>query len=315
MRSTTTTSPTIAIFCASVLIGATLWPVAPAVAQQPSESGGGQDSAEEQSAEQDEPSFKELTQRAGRAFGQKDYEGAAEAFKQAYEIRQVPNLLYNIGRTLEKQGEFEEAVTYYERFVSQPDVEHKARRDALERLKTLREVIALREEGEQDQAERVQSERDASEDTALAQTDVDDKDASGQAGDQPADDQPDQNQPDQNQLGQTSVEESYTLAYTFTGMGVASLAAGGVFAALAAGSSSDADDAATLSARRSAAESGELNAGLADGFVAGGALLSAVGLYFFLAPPTHEVAGADSAASLQPSVGRDGASVTFTLEF
>ncbi|MFP4599582.1 MAG: hypothetical protein ACLFVJ_15085, partial [Persicimonas sp.] len=136
-------------------------------------------------------------------------------------------------------------------------------------------------------------------------------------GDEDATGQSAGNQPDQNERSRTSVEESYTLAYTFTGLGVASLAAGGIFAALAAGSSSDADDAATLSARRTAAESGELNAGLADGFVAGGALVSAVGLYFFLAPPTHEVAGAeaDSAASVQPSVGRDGASVTFTLEF
>lgn len=50
-----------------------------------------------------------------------DYAAALDRFERAIEISPVGNLLFNIGRTLEKLGRSAEALTYYERFVNSPD--------------------------------------------------------------------------------------------------------------------------------------------------------------------------------------------------
>lgn len=47
-----------------------------------------------------------------------DYEAAAEAFKSAYEIREFPQFLFNVGASYEKLGDYEQAVFFYERYVA-----------------------------------------------------------------------------------------------------------------------------------------------------------------------------------------------------
>jgi tetratricopeptide (TPR) repeat protein len=285
-------------FAVLILCAAVGWAPASAFAEDDPPA----DGADEPAAEA--PSFEELARQGSQAFADKDYAAAIEAFEAAYEVRQVPNLLYNIARTYERKGDFDEAVTYYERFVNQPEVDLKARRDALERIKTLREVLALREEGEEVDREEVAREGSEPE---LAETPVDRADP--EADPEPA--------PEPARAAPPS--PSYALAYTFAGLGVASLGAGGVFGTLAAGSLSEADGAATLSERRRAIDSAHTQAAVADGLFVGGALLSAVGLYFAISPPdaqaSSDVRSASTRPRLEPRVGPGGASMTFTLDF
>lgn len=43
--------------------------------------------------------------------------GALRSYKQAYEVTPDPHLLYSIGRVLQKQGKFAEAIPYYCQFI------------------------------------------------------------------------------------------------------------------------------------------------------------------------------------------------------
>jgi tetratricopeptide (TPR) repeat protein len=82
-----------------------------------------------------------LSERAIGEFSAKNYAGAVELFKQAYEVDPQPNYLFNIGRVYEEAGEFEDAVEYYAKFVKQPGVDLDSREVALERLRVLRGVL------------------------------------------------------------------------------------------------------------------------------------------------------------------------------
>lgn len=286
---------TLALVVIGLLSIGPMWPVPSALAQQAA------DEQDDNASPSDKERFRQLAAAGSKAFAAKDYEKAEKAFRQAYEIKPVPNLLYNIGRALEKQGDFEGATDLYEKFVNEPDVELKARRDALQRLKTLREVLALREEGEDVDQEEVEQKQGEHE---LAEADADKTEG----------DKTDGQQADEQQVEEPPVvvENDYTLAWTFTGLGAATLVGSGAFAALAAIEKSNADDAATLAERRDAAETGQTYATVADGMLATGAVLTGVGLYYFVSPPQEE---RPQGARLAPSVGPDGASVTFTLDF
>jgi hypothetical protein len=54
-------------------------------------------------------------QRGKTLYKQQDYAGALRSFQTAYDRRQTPILLANIGRTLQKLGRPKEALEYYER--------------------------------------------------------------------------------------------------------------------------------------------------------------------------------------------------------
>lgn len=54
-------------------------------------------------------------QRGKSLYKQQDYTSALKAFQTAYDRRQTPILLANIGRTLQKLGRPKEALDYYER--------------------------------------------------------------------------------------------------------------------------------------------------------------------------------------------------------
>ncbi len=99
-----------------------------------------QDDASEQDVE-----FNRLTSEAAKNFEAGRYDAAADFFMKAYEIKPVSNILYNVGRVYEKAGELQLALDHFERFVKAPNVEQAARQDAIERIKTIREVLALEE--------------------------------------------------------------------------------------------------------------------------------------------------------------------------
>ena len=102
------------------------------------------------SPEQNEE-FKRLTTEAAQKFEAGDFEPAAKLFLEAYEIKPVSNILYNVGRIYEKAGNLPLALENFEKFVKSPNVEQEPRRDAVERIKTIREVLALEDDGQKDQ--------------------------------------------------------------------------------------------------------------------------------------------------------------------
>lgn len=59
---------------------------------------------------------KEHFDKAIKYYDQKHFEEALSEFKAAYAVRQMPYLLINIGRILQKLGRPQEAISYYERF-------------------------------------------------------------------------------------------------------------------------------------------------------------------------------------------------------
>ena len=97
----------------------------------------------------DQAQFDQLVEEAGGHFEKEEYDLAVQKFKEAYGVKPVSNILYNIARIYEKAGDIDNAIDYYDQFVVAPDVEQEPRQDALERLKTWREIKELREKGEE----------------------------------------------------------------------------------------------------------------------------------------------------------------------
>lgn len=64
--------------------------------------------------------FDALIQKAGEARRQGDAETTLSLLEQAYEIRPLPELLNNIGRTLEDMGRYREAANAYRRVIEDP---------------------------------------------------------------------------------------------------------------------------------------------------------------------------------------------------
>ena len=233
---------------------------------------------EEGSTQED---FSSLTKRGAQAYRSENYEQAVEFFKRAYEVRQVPNLLYNIGRAHEKLGNFEDAIEYYEQFANEPDVDMKARRDAIDRADTLSKVVERRKKGEEvdeEEIERQQSEG------GLAQT-------------------------------ETRMERDYTLAYIFAGAGVATLATSGIFALQAGNAHSDFEEAASVQDMRDARSRGQTASVIADSMLIAGIALSGVGVYFFLQPPEQEVPVSEAKLRVAPSFGAGQAGMSLTVDF
>ena len=244
------------------------------------------ESEESSSDEADEASldFGALVEKGQKAFANEKWQVAADAFERAYQMNAEPNLLYNIGRAYESAGEFETAITYFEKFANQAGVEMQSRKDALERIETLREVVALRRQGEEVDEEKVKSETS---DRELA-------DADGEA--------------------ESARESNFLPAGILTGIGGASLATGTVFAVLTTSVHEDFQSAQTLDARRSASEQGSTYALLADGLLISGGAITAVGLALAIWPPQTRKAAAER-PRVTPMATRGGAGVSIDFDF
>jgi tetratricopeptide (TPR) repeat protein len=245
--------------------------------------------------------FEAVIARAAAKYEAKDYAGAIEEFKRAYEIKQVSNLLYNIARTYEKMGKFEEALEYYDRFVNEPEVSVEARTDALARLKALREVVALRKAEAQERAKAEEAKRQAEEEARKKAEEEARKKAEEEARKKA-------------EAAKPRPEADYTMSYIFLGAGGAALIGSGVFAFLASGSHADFEDATTLEARRDAASSGKTQSLVADSLLGVGVVLAAVGVVFFVMSSSEEGA-AKTTLRMMPEVGADGAAVRLRLDF
>lgn len=251
-------------------------------AQAQTDGSESESSTSESSDAESSEEFQKLVSAGRSAYGSKNFIEAAEAFKKAYALEPVPNLLYNIGRVYEKAGEFEKAISYYEKFVNQPNIAMKNRQDALDRMRTLREIIALREEGKEVDDEEVEQKQS---DRGLA-----------------------------NSGGATKTQNDYTLAYVFLGSGIATLTGAGVFGILTANAHSDFQNAVTRGERRNAAEQGETYGVVADSLLVAGTALSGIGVFFLLSPAQKEVPRGN-AARVVPVVTPSSAGLKLNLDF
>jgi tetratricopeptide (TPR) repeat protein len=255
--------------------------------QQPGASSETPSKASDDSADVD-ARYKALTQKAAKAYADEDYKRALTLFEQAYELKQVPNLRYNMGRIEEKRGRFNESIAHYETFVGLAGVDIKARKDALDRLSTLREVVALRDKGEAVDEAKVDAE---SEDRKLAAANRAQNDKSAR------------------------IERDYTLTYITLGLALASYGTSGYFALQARQANSDFDDATTRAARREAASSGQTSSIVADSMLGLGAVMTGLSIYFFLSPSETETRPDQTAMELSPQIGPDGAGMSFSVQF
>lgn len=270
---------------AALLIGVGLF-VASGVISLPSavaqEEGGAANSGS--SAEED-ADFETLVEEGRNAYSEEDWLGAAEAFERAYQQRQIPNLLYNIGRSYENAGEFKKAIQYYEQFINQPDIDIDNRKDALDRIDTLEKVVDVSDEEEREQAEAEEPETPGSAETTEPDTDP-------------------------------TVErrDDYTLAVVLLSTGGAGLISGTVFSILTANAHSDFESAENLSDRRDAADRGRTFGTLADAFLISGGALTAAGVGLVVWPLQTETA-TESEARLRPVLSPHRAGLQLDVQF
>lgn len=96
--------------------------------------------------------YTQLVELAQQDFEAKRYDDALTALDQAYRIKPSPNLIYNKARILEAKGDLEGALTQYEAFAISPDVDLEYRKETLERIRVLKEVLALKDSPKQEQS-------------------------------------------------------------------------------------------------------------------------------------------------------------------
>ena len=233
--------------------------------------------------------YKAYLAQAQELYSQEDYVGAAQAYQAAYDLKPNPNLLYNIARIYEKAGKFEEAITYYERFAREPDIKLDARKDAIERLKALREVVALDNPPDPEPDPKDTPDPEPDPDKIVK-----------------ADPDPD---PEPEPVGETN----YTPAIITLGAGVLALGGGGAMGVLASNAATEAEGATSLGDFQAAAQNGSTYALAADGlFILGGALTITGVVLLLTASP--EEASSDQAV-ITPVVGPDGVGVTTFMRF
>lgn len=232
--------------CAALLVaGPTLATATPAAAHQ------------QQAAPADRKAEAEaLSESAVEAFGEKRYDESIKQFEQAYALDSNPNYLFNIGRVYEEKGDLQQAVTHYQRFVSQPGVDLDSREAATARLKVLREAL--------DQLE--------SEEEKAVEEDPIDEPVDEQPIADPTDDDP---RPDRKR-GQRIA------GYTLLGMGGAGLIVGGILGGLASSKANDADNAEFVDDTLRMRDDARRQARAADAMFITGGVLAATGLVLVL---------------------------------
>jgi tetratricopeptide (TPR) repeat protein len=91
-------------------------------------------------AESPEAKVERLANAAVSAYKGADYKRAVELLQQAYEIRQVPALLYNMAKAYDKLGDIDHAADAYRRYANSADADPKLKERAEARVTTLDEA-------------------------------------------------------------------------------------------------------------------------------------------------------------------------------
>lgn len=86
--------------------------------------------------------FSQQLNRGLRLYEEEDYSGALSAFESAYEMQQLPRLLYNMGRAHMKLGHAQEALKRYQQFLRlDADAPEDIRKQALEGINRANELL------------------------------------------------------------------------------------------------------------------------------------------------------------------------------
>jgi tetratricopeptide (TPR) repeat protein len=238
------------------------------------------DSSESQmSAEERARKVEQLAAEGATAYRNGDYDNAVSFFKKAHALEPVPNLLYNIAKSYEKQEKYKEAVAYYQKFVVAPEVDTKARQAALQRIESLREIADLKE-GD-----------DAAGDGVASSGEGDDKTV------EPAE------------------TDNSTAKWTMGG-GVALLGAGTIVGlAMASPAADRVQTGATYADRKAAQDDARTYALVADGLLISGAVVTGIGLYLYFSDNEAAPEQTASKAVVTPWITSSSAGVGMSLDF
>jgi tetratricopeptide (TPR) repeat protein len=222
-------------------------------------------------ADSPEAQVERLASEAVNAYRGADYNHAVELLQKAYEIRQVPALLYNMAKAYDKLGDTEHASDAYRRYVASLDADPKLKAKAEARLTQLEQVERRKREAAERAAE---AQRSPSRTEPHANIDT-----------PPGPPPPSQAEVIREKLRHERQSERKRARWVALGMGVTTVALGGTAIGLSVSALSLQNQWASLyggdeDTRRALKSSAQLRAGLADGFYALTAVSAAITTYF-----------------------------------
>ncbi|MDB4968282.1 MAG: hypothetical protein JWN44_3971 [Myxococcales bacterium] len=224
-------------------------------------------------AESTEVQVERLAADAVNAYRGADYNRAVELLQRAYEIRQVPALLYNMAKAYDKLGDVEHAADAYRRYADSADADPKLKSKAESRLVFL-------EEARRKKAATARSMEPRAEPRAVQPEAP--KPAQLEAPTQPP---PPTAEQIRDKLRQERMRERRRDKMIALGLGVGAVAFAGVAIGLSVHALSLESDwsqqyGGDETARRALVKDAKLSAGIADGFYAATAVAAGVGAYF-----------------------------------
>lgn len=250
-----------------------------------------------QSDEEVAREVEKLSAEASERYYEKDYAAAIDLFQKAYALDPVPTLLFNIAKCYEKQQQWDEAIDFYELFVVEPEIDSEDRKTAMERINKLREI------------------KETQEDLENKNTDPDGgAGVSGREGE------------GKGPIKEEAEGPSTLPGYLLLGGGIAALAGGGYFGLQAYNNEQLFEQSDDTSVKQEARDQGRRQAIIADGFYAGGVVLSAIGVVMLVRAsraseaPVEESETSEGQAVLQdvevsPLFGRDLQGLSLQLRF
>jgi tetratricopeptide (TPR) repeat protein len=226
------------------------------------------------SSEQQED-YDAMLQEAVEHYGARRYEDAIALFKDALDIQEEPELLYNIARSYERLADSEEAVSWYEKFLKMPGTTGDLRTRALTNIAALRREIAAKEEVRRaEQSQRASAgQGDGSTEDGLTGDREGGPDADG--GNYTSDEN--EYKSDEHSSSDTSGKRLKVIGLSLLGGGVAVMATGSIFGGLALATKGDYDSAGFDPERIDFREDMTRNALIFDIVFTTGAVLTAAG--------------------------------------
>ena len=206
-----------------------------------------------------EESFDTLTEQAAEKYSEGDYDGAIALFERAYALDPEPNILFNIGRIYEESGNYEDAIVYYERFISEPQVDLDAKQVALDRRDLAKAVVEIQKKDAEPQPVE----------TTPAETTPPTETTPVEPPEEEAPPKPRNVRP---------------IGYALLGTGAAALISGAVVGGLAKREETNFKTATNREDADFAKERGQKLAPAADGLFIAGGILAAAGIVMLLVP-------------------------------